>query len=63
MAREVDPAIEVFSRAEELWPDYYNVAEIKRLQIDWRDKLSVNKEEERAAAWQGFNRNLLSKYS
>jgi hypothetical protein len=41
MEKEIDPAIEAFSESERIWPDYHNVAEIRRLLTERRETLKT----------------------
>lgn len=55
--QDVTLAIQKFSAASELWSDYHNVSEIKRLLI--RQQSGLNSPE----AWLALNRTILEKYS
>ena len=61
--KDIDSAIDAFTKSEALWPDYHNVAEIKRLLIKKRDELTNTPKDERTSQWDALNRLLLSKYS
>ncbi len=57
--RQVGPAIESFTRAHELWPDYHNVAEIRRLLVRQQEALA----DSGSPAWRELYEIILTRYS
>ncbi len=60
LKRDSGAAIRAFSEAQVLWPDYHNVAEIKRLLIDNQDALTNTQNSE---AWQKVVTTILEEFS
>jgi len=58
--RDLTGAISAFSEASNLWPDYHNVSEIKKLLIKNEEKLSG---EESTEAWKGIIKTISAQYS
>ncbi len=58
--RQVDRAIDAFARAEEAYPGYHNVYEIRKLLARGRAALKDPKDD---AAWREVNRAILENYS
>ncbi len=50
-------AIQKFATAEEIWPDYHNVSEIKRLLLEQQATLNSS------SSWQQLRDTILEKYS
>jgi len=63
LSKDVDAAIEAFTKAEISWPAHHNVAEIKRLLVKNRDALGAARNDEKSAPWGQLYRTLLSEYS
>jgi hypothetical protein len=63
VTKDIDLAIDAFTKAEGFWGDYHNVAEIKRLLIKNRDKLIESKNTVEDGPWKHLYKTLLSKYS
>lgn len=51
LAKNIDGAIEAFTKAETFWPDYHNVAEIKRLLLSERKTLSASSNTTDTIVW------------
>jgi len=59
VAWDAAAAIEAFSEAEKLWPDYHNVAEIRQLLIKNKEALGTKE----SPRWKEVCRKILSEYS
>lgn len=59
LEKKIAPAVAAFSQAEKLWPDYHNVAEIRRLLIQNQDALRSAAD----PAWNELYRKILSQFS
>jgi hypothetical protein len=57
--RDVAQALAAFDEAYTVWPEYHNVAEIRRLLGEWRDRLASPDSD----AWPQLYRNILTRYS
>ena len=57
--KEIEDAIEAFTKSEKLWPDYHNVSEIRRLLVKKRENL----EEKDSLEWATLYETILEKYS
>lgn len=57
--RDLQAAIEAFTEARQLWPDYHNVAEIQRFLTQMARRDAPLDE----AAWATINRTILTEYS
>jgi len=58
--KDLSGAISTFSDANELWPDYHNVSEIKKLLLNNKQSLSGAKSTE---AWQAVMKTIQKQYS
>ncbi len=58
--RDVNAAISAFSEASDLWPDYHNVSEIKKLLLRNKNNFSGNESSE---AWDNVINVIGDKYS
>ena len=58
--KDLSSAISTFSEANELWPDYHNVSEIKKLLLNNKQSLSGAKSTE---AWQAVMKTIKKQYS
>jgi hypothetical protein len=59
LEKDISQALEAFTQAEKLWPDYHNVSEIRRLLIQKQDALKVKD----SAQWKEVYQKILSQYS
>jgi len=59
ISRDVESAIQAFSSAENIWPDYHNVSEILQLLLSNREVL-MNRE---SPKWKDVYRKILTDYS
>ncbi len=59
LERKVEPAVDAFTRAEKLWPDYHNVAEIRQLLLKNKHWLASATD----AQWRDFCNQLVEQYS
>ena len=59
LKRDIDGAIEAFKAAEAAWPTYHNVAEIKALLMDRKQRL----EDPSSEAWQDTYKSILRSFS
>ena len=59
LARDVKSAIEAFSEAEKIWPDYHNVAEIRKLLVQNRGSL----EQLGGQKWQEIYQKVATQFS
>lgn len=57
--KDVDNAIKYFSQAEAVWPEYHNVAELKKLLSNSKKEL----EQKQSARWNEIYKIILSRYS
>ena len=57
--RNVDRALEAFTEARIIWPEYHNVSEIEQLLLRWQDRLS----DPGSPAWSQLYREILTRYS
>ncbi len=60
LQRDVDAAIESFSKARELWPDFHNVSEIRNLLVQNKEAL-VDTED--SVSWKSVVNTILTKNS
>lgn len=58
--RNLSAAINAFTEARVLWPDYHNISEIRKLLINKKKDLSG---EESARAWKEVEKIILNEYS
>ena len=63
VSKDVDAALQAFTNAEKLRPNYHNVAEIRKLLEDNRAALAAAPREGKSEAWSNVYRTLVSKYS
>jgi hypothetical protein len=63
VSKDVDAALQAFTSAEKLRPNYHNVAEIRKLLEDNRAALAAAPREGKSEAWSNVYRTLVSKYS
>jgi hypothetical protein len=61
--KDVEAALRSFTDAEKLWPNYHNIAEIKRLLDENRTALAAAPKEGKSEAWSNVYRVLVTKYS
>ena len=59
LARDVRAAIDAFSQAEKIWPDYHNVSEIRRALVRDSDRLA----EKNSPEWKDLYRHVLTQLS
>ena len=59
LKKKIAPAVAAFSQAEKMWPDYHNVAEIRRRLIQNQDALRSAAD----PAWNELYRTILSQFS
>ncbi|SRR5579883_1838978 len=59
LKRDILPALDAFTQAEKVWPDYHNVSEIKGLLIQNQAALQSKSSEK----WKEIYQEILSKYS
>jgi len=59
IAWNVDSAIEAFSEAEKIWPDYHNVAEIRQLLVTNKEALGTRE----SPKWKEVCKKILNEYS
>jgi tetratricopeptide (TPR) repeat protein len=59
LARDVRAAIDAFSQAEKIWPDYHNVSEIRRALVRDSHRLA----ETNSPEWKSLYRRVLSELS
>ena len=59
LARDVRAAIDAFSQAEKIWPDYHNVSEIRRALVRDSDRLA----ETNSPEWKNLYRRVLNQLS
>ena len=59
ISRDVASAIQAFSEAEKIWPDYHNVSEIRQLLVRNKELLETKE----SAAWKELYQTLLRQYS
>jgi len=62
-SKDLETAIDAFTNAEQIWPTYHNVSEIRKLLEDNRTALAAAPKEVKSDAWTNVYRTLLSKYS
>jgi hypothetical protein len=63
ISKNAEAALMAFTNAEKLWPNYHNVAEIRKLLVTNQAVLVAATKESKEEPWAGFYRTLLSKYS
>lgn len=63
IGKDVDAALQAFSEAERLWPNYHSVAEIKKLLAENHSALSAAPKEGKSEAWSNVYRVIVTKYS
>ena len=63
VSKDVDAALQAFTNAEKLRPNYHNVAEIRKLLEDNRATLAAAPRKGKNEAWSNLYRTLVSKYS
>ena len=63
VAKDVDAAVEAFSRAEKLQPNYHNVSEIRKLLTVNRDAIAEAARRGDTGPWTRIYLELLTKYS
>lgn len=63
IAKDVDKAIEAFSKSKANWPEYHNVAKIHQVLIERRPALIDSQASDYEQAWRKFAKLLLTDYS
>jgi len=63
IGKDVEAALQAFTQSEKLWPNYHNVAEIKRLLEENHSALAAAPKEGKSEAWSKVYRVLVTKYS
>ena len=63
VSKDVEAALQAFTDAEKLWPNYHNVAEIKKLLEESHSALAAAPKEGKSEAWSNVYRILVTKYS
>lgn len=61
--KDIEEAINAFAKAEELWPSYHNVWEIKQFLLSEKTRLLNRENTNNDLAWERVYVTLLSKYS
>jgi len=61
--RDIEEAINAFTKAEELWPSYHNILEIKQFLLSEKTRLLNTENTNNDLAWEKVYVTLLSKYS
>ena len=59
LERDIDAALDAFTEARRLWPDYHNVAEIQR----YLAQLQKSRPSLEPSDWVNINRTILTEYS
>lgn len=63
VAKDAETALEAFTKAETLWPNYHNLSEIKMLLEANRAALTAASRDGKSEPWSSFYRTLISKHS
>ena len=63
IGKDVDAALQAFTEAERLWPNYHSVAEIRKLLAENHSALSAAPKEGKSEAWSNVYRVIVTKYS
>ena len=63
ISKDVEGALQAFTEAEELWPKYHSVAEIRKLLDENRSALAAAPKQGKSEAWSKVYRIILTDYS
>lgn len=63
VAKDAETALEAFTQAETLWPNYHNLSEIKKLLEDNRAALTAASRDGKSEPWSNLYRTLISKHA